>query len=500
VQATNAYGTSSESPPSTGAALIEVVPHKPNTPRRAAQTHETQIELEYDALTGVATGGSPILSYVVKWDQGTGSYVNLAGDLTPNLATTVLFTTGISSGVSYEFKIYGRNVHGDGVESDPVTILAATVPAPMNPPTISAAYVNSPVKFRISVTAPYSGGAGVAIDSYQILFKYADGSDWAANAECDGSTASFKTNLYCDVSLTTLTAAPYLLTRGDEIVAKVRATNVLGDGLYSAESSNPAALIVSIPADPASSPIRVEVGSTLTSIVVNMPVISGPSDTGGMPILSYSLEMDSGSGFTALVGAASDSMATSYTATGLTTGDTYSFRYSVRNDVGWSANPSPVLTTYAAVIPGQISAPTTTISGLDVAISWTAPSAGGLPITQYKVYIRSSISTFELDSASCNVAVTTCSVPLLTLQASPFDLALGDLVQARIRAVNLVGESVDSSQNTAGALIETVPSAPPVAPLRNPLTTQTSLVVDYYALTGSAIGGTAVLSMELEWN
>jgi hypothetical protein len=73
-------------------------------------------------------------------------------------------------------------------------------------------------------------------------------------------------------------------------------------------------------------------------------------------------------------------------------------------------------------------------------------------------------------------------------------------VQARIRAVNLVSESVDSSQNTAGALIETVPSAPPVAPRRDPLTTMTSLVVGYEALTGSAIGGTPVLSMELEWN
>ena len=41
VQATNAYGTGSESPANTVGALIEVVPHKPNTPARGPLTHET---------------------------------------------------------------------------------------------------------------------------------------------------------------------------------------------------------------------------------------------------------------------------------------------------------------------------------------------------------------------------------------------------------------------------------------------------------------------------
>jgi len=44
------------------------------------------------------------------------------------------------------------------------------------------------------------------------------------------------------------------------------------------------------------------------------------SETGGLPILSYLLEIDAGSGFTALVGEASDSTATSFVASGLTTG------------------------------------------------------------------------------------------------------------------------------------------------------------------------------------
>ena len=76
-------------------------------------------------------------------------------------------------------------------------------------------------------------------------------------------------------------------------------------------------------------------------------------------------------------------------------------------------------------------------------------------------------------------------------------MVLGDLVQAKVVAVNDVGESTLSSQNTIGAYIETVPAAPPVPPIRNVLTTQTSITVDYLALTGAAIGGTSVLSYEL---
>jgi hypothetical protein len=70
-----------------------------------------------------------------------------------------------------------------------------------------------------------------------------------------------------------------------------------------------------------------------------------------------------------------------------------------------------------------------------------------------------------------------------------------------VRATNLLGDSSDSSANTVGALIETVPSAPPVAPARNNLlTTMTSITVDYLAVTGFATGGATILSYELQWD
>lgn len=73
----------------------------------------------------------------------------------------------------------------------------------------------------------------------------------------------------------------------------------------------------------------------------------------------------------------------------------------------------------------------------------------------------------------------------------------GDLIEVRIRAVNLIGDSLDSSVNSAGALVEKVPSAPPVAPLRNLATDMTSVTVDFYPLIGTSIGGAPILSYEL---
>jgi hypothetical protein len=169
------------------------------------------------------------------------------------------------------------------------------------------------------VTAPHTGGDGVSIDSYEIVFKHRDSETYETLADCDGSGV-FTTNLYCDVDLSSLTGAPLNLVLGDPVVAKVRAANVLGDGTYSGDSDG-SALVVSIPATPSASPYRHEASCTTTSITLNMPLIAGDTDTGGLTILSYQLEWDQGgSSWVALIGESSDSLSTSYSVSGLTVG------------------------------------------------------------------------------------------------------------------------------------------------------------------------------------
>ncbi len=59
-----------------------------------------------------------------------------------------------------------------------------------------------------------------------------------------------------------------------------------------------------------------------------------------------------------------------------------------------------------------------------------------------------------------------------TLSASPFNLVLGDLVVAMVRASNEKGTGQYSGTNNAGALIQQVPQAPASAPYSGPRTNQ----------------------------
>lgn len=83
----------------------------------------------------------------------------------------------------YKFKYFARNIHGDGEESDEFAITAATEPTQMSKPTVT---LESGLKYRVSFEEPNSGGTGVAITEYEILFKKSDGT-FDATPECDGS-------------------------------------------------------------------------------------------------------------------------------------------------------------------------------------------------------------------------------------------------------------------------------------------------------------------------
>ena len=147
--------------------------------------------------------------------------------------------------------------------------------------------------------------------------------------------------------------------------------------------------MIDVPHTPTEAPSRDSAGSSLTSINVLMPSSIG-EQMGGIPILSYALEQSSDqSTWVELVGLTSDSTATFYTWTGLTTGDHFYFRYSVRNELGWSG-VSPTLETWVGTEPAQMVAPTVSIDTdpTQILIQWTALDSsidGGLPLTGYAV-------------------------------------------------------------------------------------------------------------------
>jgi hypothetical protein len=113
--------------------------------------------------------------------------------------------------------------------------------------------------------------------------------------------------------------------------------------------------------------------------------------------------------------------------------------------------------------PAQPTAPSTTWSPDDVVISWAAPDNGGSTIIGYTVSIRQSdTSTYTVDSANCEMTsstLTTCTVPVTSLKASPYSLEWGASVFAKVVAINIYGYSVESTEGN-GAVITTSPDAP----------------------------------------
>ena len=72
----------------------------------------------------------------------------------------------MTSGHYYQFRYRARNVHGDGPYSDPITILAATIPAKSSPPEVSIDTATA--IYRITFAKPGSGGDSVPFTDFDV--------------------------------------------------------------------------------------------------------------------------------------------------------------------------------------------------------------------------------------------------------------------------------------------------------------------------------------------
>lgn len=143
------------------------------------------------------------------------------------------------------------------------------------------------------------------------------------------------------------------------------------------------------------------------------------------------------------------------------------------------------------------SAPTTTVSGSNVVISWAAPNNNGSPIVGYVIQIRQSDGvTFSVDITSCDGSkstireATSCSVPITTLRASTYQLPWGSSIYAQLYAYNIYGNSLMSSVGN-GAIILTIPDSPLSAAELYSSRTATSIGLQWSI--GVANGGAPVI-------
>lgn len=229
------------------------------------------------------------------------------------------------------------------------------------------------------------------------------------------------------------------LSNGTSYTFTVTATNNFGSTTSAPSSAVTPAVAPSTPGAP--TPTR---GDTQVSLTWTAP------SNGGSAITDYLVQYSSDSGSTWTTFADGTSATTSATVTGLTNGTSYVFRIAAVNIAGTSSYSSASTAVTPAGVPVAPAAPTPTAGNASVSLSWTAPSANGSAITDYKIYYATSAGgTYTLfsDTVSTTTSVTVTG------------LTNGTAYFFKVAAVNAVGDSALSAASTSST-----PAAPPFFP------------------------------------
>ena len=309
---------------------------------------------------------------------------------------------------------------------------------------------------QATITWTAAGNGGSAILNYDLEVEDRDGG---------GSTVT-------DVGVT-LSESVTGLANGTTYRARVRASNAIGDGPWSAWSADfePGAVPMA-PGTPVASTGDASISSSWAA----------PSDDGGFTISNYEMHLnDETAGTDVYIDTGSNR---TETLNGLANGHTYRLRVRAENSLGtgpwsgWSPSVIPVTT------PSAPTGPTITVTGVSAAdASWSAPSDdGGLTITGYELVLENQTSG-SFASHDLGTATTLSLTGLVT----------GDTYRYRVRAESAEGWgswSVWSPDFIPG----TVPSAPGV-----PVATAGDGTID--SSWSAAVGlGSAVDEYEIEVN
>lgn len=216
-----------------------------------------------------------------------------------------------------------------------------------------------------------------------------------------------------------------------------------------------------------------------------------PSQNGGLPILSYSLEIDDGLGgeYYALTGLTVTSLATSHLMTaGVSQGLSYRLRYRAQNAYGWSEY-SPTATILAAQPPEKPSTAPVIVSTSDTQISISLDldiGNGGAAVTSYALEVNAGGLSNDAFQA---VATYTSGLETHVLDLTADALAYGTIYKLRYRALNVEGAGEYS--DVALVALNSLPAAPATPTRVEAASTETSITVSW---------GSSQLSPELEGN
>jgi hypothetical protein len=384
--ASNTYGTS---PDSYGQVATPFAVPSPPTNLTATSNEDGSSTLSF-------TPGDPG-TYPL---QGFNVYAN--GNLVTSGTTSPIVIYRLVNGQPYTFTMTEWSEFGTSVLSDPSNV-AVPVGAPSQPTSASAEAANGSA--LVTFGTPADDG-GSAITGYTVT------------ASPGGATVTGATS---PINVTGLTnGVPYTFT--------VNATN----GVHTSAASGPTGSVT--PTGPPDAPA---IGSA-TAGIHDATVAFSPGSDGGLPVSTYTVTASPG-------GVTAQGTTSPITVTGLADGGTYTFSVTATNSDGTSLSSdvsnSVTLPTGPAAPAGVSAAP----ADGSAAVSFSAPSDGGSPVTSYTV-------TASPGGATATGTASPISVTGLTD---------GVAYTFTVTASNAVGPSVPSSPSTAVTPVG-VPGSPTI--------------------------------------
>ncbi|MEM3006881.1 MAG: fibronectin type III domain-containing protein [Candidatus Nitrosotenuis sp.] len=404
----------------------------------ATAVSPTQVNLYWNVPSN--NGGYPISGYKIEFRVGSGSYSTLVSN-TASTATSY-FHQGLTTNQVYIYRVYAITSFGTSQEASaealaqPTSSSSATAPgAPTN---LSATAV-SPTQVNLIWNAPSNIGSS-PITGYKIEVKLGSGS-YSTLTSNTGTTST----TYQHTGLATGTTYTY----------KVSAVNSAGAGSTSPEASA-TPISSSAPAVPGAPTNLV---ATVSTNQINLSW-SAPTSTGGYPVTGYKIEYKVGSGSYIVLIQNTASASTTYSHTGITSGQAYVYRVYAINSIGTSAASSEATASSSSSgisVPGAPASFIATSAGpTQINLSWSPPSnTGGAAITGYKIEVKKGAGSYE--TLISNTQSTSTSF-------SHTGLTTGTTYYYRVYAINSVGigpasdSSATPKETTSPALTATAVS------------------------------------------
>ena len=341
----------------TGAAEVDAGPPSDAKTVPAAPATAPSLVSGGSTLTATwtaPTGTATVNDYDLRHSRDSGATWT---DVEMNAAANTALSHAIGSlnnGSRYQVQVRASSAGGDGPWSASATGLVGAPSAP-DAPTLA------PGNAQLTATWTAPANNGSAVTDYDLRHSSDSGATWTT-VEMNAAA-----NTARSFTVTTL-------TNGTTYQVQVRATNVRGDGAWSASAS----VTVGAPSAPAAPTVTPGNGSLVVTWTA--------ATNNGSAITDYDLRRcntgcNTATNWTEIEMDAAANTARSYTITTLTNSTTYQVQVRATNTHGdseWSASSSG---TPVAQAPSRIAKP----SEAQEFLVWNAPANNGASITDYDV-------------------------------------------------------------------------------------------------------------------